>query len=258
MTTNLSARTWPVWARTGDEWRPLEQSPRPVPIGNEVPHSGPSGRRLRAGELPPHLVGLERTQQPASIARNCDSRRRELAAGAQSSQSEVAPAGRGGRGPVSATRARAVISHSPHLNHGQTMRVHAGYTRGSTTAPANPTWPTVESPVSQWFQQRPTTALHGSMRPLKAVARVRIPSGLPSRRCEPERATAGGRAPRPRGHSSRRCAALAQACSSRPVPARRAVRPQSFAGRLGVAGRGRGPADLRISLDAARTVGTDG
>ncbi len=129
MTTNLSARTWPVWARTGDEWRPLEQSPRPVPIGNEVPHSGPSGRRLRAGELPPHLVGLERTQQPASIARNCHSRRRELAAGApiQSVRGRAGGAGRSGHGlgHEGACRDLPLAPSEPRTDYAGTRRVHA-------------------------------------------------------------------------------------------------------------------------------------
>ena len=168
-----------MWARTGDEWRPLEQSPRPVPIGIEVPQSGPSGKRLRAGELPPHLVGLERTQHPASIARNCDSRRRELAAGApiQSLRGRDGGAGRAGPGlgHEGGCRDLPLAPSEPRTDDAGTRRVHAR----STTAPTKPTWPTVESPVSQRFQQRPTTALHGSVRHLKAVARVRIPSGLP-------------------------------------------------------------------------------
>jgi len=108
---------------------PSEQSPRPVPIGNEVPHSGPSGRRPRAGELPPHLVGLERTQQPASIARNCDSRRRELAAGApiQSVRGRAGGAGRSGPdlGPEGACRDLPLAPSEPRTDYAGTHRVHA-------------------------------------------------------------------------------------------------------------------------------------
>jgi len=177
MTTNLSARTWPLWARTGDEWRP--RSSRPVRYRSAM--KSPTAVRPVDAPAPvscPHTSSDSRGRSSPRRSQGTATRGVESWRPVpQSSQSEVAPAGRGGRGPISAPRARAVISHSPRLNHGQTMRVHTGYTRGSTTAPTKPTWPTVESPVSQRFQQRPTTALHGSVRPLKAVARVRIPSG---------------------------------------------------------------------------------